>query len=163
VKPATKSARHAKPTPYQLADRTYRNELAHYADLVNQLALVRLDLAAIREHVPKLADHCQRLMREKEILQGENDTLKGIMLKRDELDAANAFMAAPLPVPRQQSEIPTLRVADIANAGPEPSNALASHDFGEYVPMRCCRRCKKLRLALLESGEGCIEAVGSAA
>ena len=65
--------RHAKPTAAALSDRTYRHVLAFKRTLLNQMAHIRLDLAAARredrEHMKTLIDHCARLLREKETLQ----------------------------------------------------------------------------------------------
>ena len=65
--------RHAKPTAAALSERTYRHVLAFKRTLLNQMAHIRLDLAAARredrEHMKTLIDHCARLLREKETLQ----------------------------------------------------------------------------------------------
>ncbi|MHB8272787.1 hypothetical protein [Bradyrhizobium sp.] len=86
--------RHAKPTAAALIERTYRHVLAFKRALLNQMAYLRLDIAAARredrtelmeelaiikrraaeaadaqEHVRILAEHCERLLREKETLQ----------------------------------------------------------------------------------------------
>src|ERR1700722_14541352 len=65
--------RHAKPTAAALAERTYRKVLALRTTLLNQMAHIRLDLAAERredrEHMKTLIDHCARLLREQETLQ----------------------------------------------------------------------------------------------
>ena len=86
--------RHAKPTAAALAERTYRKVLKFHSTLLNQMAHIRLDIAAARredrtelmeelaiikrraaeaadaqEHVRILAEHCERLLREKETLQ----------------------------------------------------------------------------------------------
>jgi hypothetical protein len=68
-----KSKRHAKPTAQTLAERSYRHVLALRTTLLNQMALIRLDIVTARredrEHMKTLADHCARLLREKETLQ----------------------------------------------------------------------------------------------
>jgi len=65
--------RHAKPTAAALSERTYRHVLAFKRTLLNQMAHIRLDIAAARredrEHMKTLIDHCARLLREKETLQ----------------------------------------------------------------------------------------------
>ena len=65
--------RHAKPTTAQLVERTYRQMLQFKLTLLNQMALMRLDMATERhrdrEHMKTLADHCARLLKEKETLQ----------------------------------------------------------------------------------------------
>jgi hypothetical protein len=91
---AMTSKRHAKPTAAALSERTYRHVLAFKRTLLNQMAHIRLDIAAARredrtelmeelaiikrraaeaadaqEHVRILAEHCERLLREKETLQ----------------------------------------------------------------------------------------------
>jgi hypothetical protein len=88
------SKRHAKPTASALSERTYRKVLKFHSTLLNQMAHIRLDITAARredrsevidelvilktrvaecgdalEHVRVLADHCARLLREKETLQ----------------------------------------------------------------------------------------------
>jgi hypothetical protein len=67
------SKRHAKPTAQTLAERSYRHVLALRTTLLNQMALIRLDIVTARredrEHMKTLADHCARLLREKETLQ----------------------------------------------------------------------------------------------
>jgi hypothetical protein len=67
------SKRHAKPTAAALSERTYRHVLAFKRTLLNQMAHIRLDIAAARredrEHMKTLIDHCARLLREKETLQ----------------------------------------------------------------------------------------------
>lgn len=73
------NSRHAKPSMKVLAPRIDRK------------------LNILVKHVPTLLDHCQRLLREKEILQGENETLKRIIELKDrrQLMEAAAFMAMP--------------------------------------------------------------------
>ena len=65
--------RHAKPTAAALSERTYRHVLAFKRTLLNQMAHIRLDIAAARredrKHMKTLIDHCARLLREKETLQ----------------------------------------------------------------------------------------------
>jgi len=65
--------RHAKTTAAALAERTYRKVLKFHSTLLNQMAHIRLDIAAARgedrEHMKTLIDHCARLLREKETLQ----------------------------------------------------------------------------------------------
>jgi hypothetical protein len=67
------SKRHAKPTAAQLSERMYRKVLEFKRTLLNQMALIRLDIVTARredrEHMKTLADHCARLLREKETLQ----------------------------------------------------------------------------------------------
>ena len=70
--------RHAKPTAQQLANRTYRRLIALEKSIATQLALVRLDIGSLHsgqhmlserlESFRVLADHCARLLREKEAL-----------------------------------------------------------------------------------------------
>jgi hypothetical protein len=54
-------------------DAIYRRVLALHTTLLNQMALIRLDIVTARredrEHMKTLADHCARLLREKETLQ----------------------------------------------------------------------------------------------
>jgi hypothetical protein len=61
-------------------ERVYRKLLAVEKDIVNQLAIIRLDLRPVREHVPILTQHCERLMREKITLQKQ-------------VESANRYMA----------------------------------------------------------------------
>ena len=77
--------RHAKPTAAALAERTYRKVLKFHSTLLNQMAHIRLDLAAARredrEHIVKLIDHCARLLREKETLQRQLYAVKELKEK----------------------------------------------------------------------------------
>jgi hypothetical protein len=70
---AMTSKRHAKPTAAHLSERTYRKVLELKRIILNQMALIRLDIATERQSdraiTKTLADHCARLLREKETLQ----------------------------------------------------------------------------------------------
>ena len=72
--------RHAKPTTAQLVERTYRQMLQFKLTLRNQMALMRLDIATERhrdrEHMKTLADHCARLLKEKETLQKQIEKMR---------------------------------------------------------------------------------------
>jgi hypothetical protein len=72
--------RHAKPTSAQLVERTYRQMLQFKLTLLNQMALMRLDIATERhrdrEHMKTLADHCARLLKEKETLQKQIEKMR---------------------------------------------------------------------------------------
>jgi hypothetical protein len=67
------SKRHAKPTALQLAERTYRKVIEFKRIILNQMAIIRLDIMEARiqdrTHMRTLTDHCARLLREKETLQ----------------------------------------------------------------------------------------------
>jgi hypothetical protein len=96
--------RHAKPTTAQLVSRVYRKQLDMEKQFVDQLALLRLDferlasgqrmlserLESIHEGnlatVKTLADHCARLLREKETL----------MKAAQALHDSHAYMSEPL-------------------------------------------------------------------
>ena len=60
-------------------ERVYRKLLAVEKDVVNQLAIIRLDLRPVREHVPILTQHCERLMREKITLQKQVESANRYM------------------------------------------------------------------------------------
>lgn len=64
--------RHAKPTAAALANRMYRQQLAHHKDVETHIDETRSALAMLSQRMESfrvLADHCARLLREKETLQ----------------------------------------------------------------------------------------------
>jgi len=85
-------------------ERVYRKLLAVEKDVVNQLAIIRLDLRPVREHVPILTQHCERLMREKITLQKQ-------------VESANRYMAYVPPREAMSTYAPgsALELVDLRN------------------------------------------------
>lgn len=76
-----------------------------------------------------------------------------LLAENIKLRQANAFLAKPLQRTAPLRDVPTLHVADIATADHIHPNAVP-HDFSDGRWSRC-KRCRKLKLALEGSGEGC--------
>jgi hypothetical protein len=121
------SKRHAKPTALQLVERSYRHVIGLkrvlMKDATENRQLIRNDLKGIydyiaemdrhigiqertlRSHVLALADHCARLLREKETLQRIVTEMK---------DSAT-YMSHPLKLWEHTTECTTANSARIAN------------------------------------------------
>lgn len=118
------SSRHAKPTVAVLVNRIYRQQLAQYRDLCNQLAIVRLDRQADSAKLLDLAkaqaETIRRFLR-------QHDTLKQMPiwpLVERELIAANAFIAEPLKAGATNEDIPILAGTLESITAPAPSKAV---------------------------------------
>jgi hypothetical protein len=78
--------RHAKPTSAQLIARMYRKVLEFKLSLLNQMALMRLDIARERaldrEQLKTITDHCARLLKEKETLQRQVERMQALAPKQ---------------------------------------------------------------------------------
>lgn len=92
--------RHRKPTPDQLASRTYRQMLKLQHDFEEAFRIMHLtsglvdqiwqEIDVMKEHLHVLTGHCVRLVKEKEVLMD-------IIGRREEARLrANEFMAEPV-------------------------------------------------------------------
>lgn len=89
-------------------------------------------------------------------LEDDNKRLRkylgSVLFHRRQLAVSNA--EKPLPViPPMNAFVPTLRIADTAVTD---HTHTVPHDFSDGRWSRC-KRCRKLKLALEGSGEGCID------
>jgi hypothetical protein len=80
--------RHAKPTSHQLLARIYRRQIAADARLDAIESMVTLDSHSRTLLMKTIADHCWRLLREKETLMR--------LVDHDALRAVHEFMSRPL-------------------------------------------------------------------
>jgi hypothetical protein len=84
------TSRHAKPTAAALVSRIYRHQLAVKSDL-ESLRSGQAMLSQRLESFRILADHCARLLREKETLM----TLLGRQRIERQVASANTYMGLP--------------------------------------------------------------------
>jgi len=128
------SKRHAKTTALQLAQRIYRRQIAESAERARQFALLRLDIAALlsgqemlsqrMESLRVVAEHCNRLIKEKEILQRRLDTQAWVDTERAGRTATPAA---------QQMSATELQ---LRRAAAYMSHSLADSEGRQYLPMR---------------------------
>jgi hypothetical protein len=122
--------------------------LSRQSDDSRTLRRIEFDIAKIRRVMIGGLDRQREMHAENIALRLERDTLA------QQLRSANAFLAKPLQRVAPFREVPTLRVADIVNTAPAPSNA---HVYDE--PRRCSR-CGYLKAAIEASDLPCVESLG---